>query len=781
MILFLFLVIFAISNFLILYPTHLILLDCIFITMYLLILPGALTLMLLGSVIKSFWEKFCITVGISVGILMFYGLVLNFILPNFDIIPFSRISETVAFDYLLTLLFVANLYKYRSQIFNFKKWVELLMPGRKSLLNKCNKKIKKVNLLNTSFYLYVLTFPVLSTLGAISLNNGGSNFFSMFLLGDIGLLILLITLFRNKISEGVFLSTIYFIGLAILLMTSLRGWYMTGHDVQFEYYIFQLTKSHQYWNIDFYKDAYNACLSITILPTILANLLPVRDVYIFKVVFQIIFALCPVSIYLLIRKYSTSFIAFISAFYFITFPTYLNDMPMLNRQEIAFLFFSLLLLILFRNEKTYGKFVILGLLSFGLITSHYSTNYIALILLVATYITYQLIRFILKKKIPSRILHIKYNVRKLNILVRRNYIPLSLITFLCLITLVWNGLLTNTSNHLLDTLSQTFTNVENILKQENMRSILTFPVISSKKLSDSEYLSMFKEKQIDLAKRERVQDFYSSVATTDINQPTISVQFLPLTPIGKFITVQGVNVFNINYDSRQLLADLIQILVALGFIGFVVVKNGRKYDTEYIIACLICIVLLGLMVVLPVLPVNYSLLRLVQQLLIILGLPVTLGLFLLLAKFKKLSPYLVSIVSILFFLNLSGFVSEITGGYYPQLGLRNGGSYFDAYFTHDSEVASIKWLESNMIPNSTVQTDPLTRDKLLANGNIPTLSGIFPETYRQHAYVYSGYFNTTAGGMIISTDRSLVIAYPTDFLESNKDLVYNNGLTKIYK
>ena len=63
--------------------------------------------------------------------------------------------------------------------------------------------------------------------------------------------------------------TIYLLSLSLLLMTSLRGWFVTGHDIQREFRVFELASGQGVWNIESFPDAYNACLSVTILPTII--------------------------------------------------------------------------------------------------------------------------------------------------------------------------------------------------------------------------------------------------------------------------------------------------------------------------------------------------------------------------------------------------------------------------------------------------------------------------------------------------------------------------------
>ena len=133
-------------------------------------------------------------------------------------------------------------------------------------------------------------------------------------------------------------GALYLLSAALLLMTSLRGWSVTGHDIQLEYRVFQLTAAHGKWDMSTFQNPYNACLSITLLPTQMAALLHVDDPYIYKVFFQLLFAACPVMVFLLARRYFSVRVAVLAVVYFIGFPTFFTDMPFLNRQEMALLF-----------------------------------------------------------------------------------------------------------------------------------------------------------------------------------------------------------------------------------------------------------------------------------------------------------------------------------------------------------------------------------------------------------------------------------------------------------
>ena len=172
--------------------------------------------------------------------------------------------------------------------------------------------------------------------GANRLNNGSGDLVALLGLSLVAVNFALLLWWRAGLRDSVIAASTYVLGLSLLLATSLRGWYITGHDIQREYRVFQLTKDHGVWNIGSFRDAYNACLSITILPTEIWQLIRVDDPYVYKVFFQLLFAACPVLVYLLARRYWSKQVSVLAVVYFVGFPTFFSDMPFLNRQEIAF-------------------------------------------------------------------------------------------------------------------------------------------------------------------------------------------------------------------------------------------------------------------------------------------------------------------------------------------------------------------------------------------------------------------------------------------------------------
>ncbi len=297
------------------------------------LLPGFLISLILRIKRISFWENLLIIVGLSIAFLEFGGLLLNILLPLFGINdPLAFQNLIIGFDIYLSLLFIFAWLRTKSLV------VQIHLPIHSAIQNV--------------LYTLPLFFPILAALGAIVLNNGGSDILTLILLGSIAFYSLLLLLLRNKIPVNLYPYALFFIGVASLFTTSLRSWYITGHDIETEFYVFKLTNTHHLWNMAFFQDAYNACLSITILPTIFTNLLSIQDMYVYKVIFQILFATSSVLVFFILRNYTTPIFAFLSAFLFMSFPTFFNDMAMLNRQEIGFIFFGLVLYVMLNSNRS---------------------------------------------------------------------------------------------------------------------------------------------------------------------------------------------------------------------------------------------------------------------------------------------------------------------------------------------------------------------------------------------------------------------------------------------
>jgi uncharacterized membrane protein len=742
----------------------------------LIILPGLLTLLILKINLKEFWGYMGLTVGISLLELMILGLLVNTLLPNagFDM-PLTKeiLLPTISFF----IIILTSIAWYRN--------------------NGLNIAINNKLLIFENNYEFILAFfPVIfvlmSILGAIRLNNGEDGIITLMMLIGIGIYMSILIFFNKKLGENVIPTAFFFISLSLLFMTSLRGWYITGHDIQVEFSVFELAANNNLWSIASFHNAYNACLSITILPTIFSKLLHISDPYVFKVLFQIIFAMVPSIIYLTIKKYTTSFIAILSVIYFISFPTFFGDMPMLNRQEIAFLFLSLMFYIMFKENilvklRKY-LFIILGL---GLILSHYSTTYsiIAILIFLVCF------RPFLKKSLG----YILFRKGKLidsgiNIFESKssksNLITIPMVIALISASFFWSSILTKTSSGSIDrVLNETLTAIRNNALDAKSGDT-AYSLFYGKNIDPETELTDYNNKVV-LETRKNAPDgvYYDDVTYAKYPIKVVPDEISTLTRLGKELESTGINITSFNYAVRQGSAKILQILIIVGFI-FVLFK--RKYlqktlDVEFVLLALGSLILVLSQVILPVLSAEYGLLRAFQQALFFLGIFIVIGSLALTSYLGKTNQIvLTSLLAISFFFSSTGVFTSLLGGYGPQLHLSNDGSYYDLYYMHDSEATSIKWLnksiETSEDSHAEIQSDRLAILKAKTFFDIDFLNDIYPALIRKNAYVYLGFRNTIKKQSSITYNSdTITYAYPVQFLEDNKDLIYNNGYSIIYK
>lgn len=761
---------FGLFNLAVLWGAHAVVL-CTAITFgFLTIVPGLLIITASRLRLKVDWSYVFYSVCLSILFLLFAGLLVNTILPLAGVSgPLRTTPLLVSLDILLAILGGVAL--------KFSVFEPL------TLRPKANKLF---------WGIFPAVFPVLSIFGAISLNNGGSNILTLTMYcGSLIYLGYLATLRNKKIFDtSTVAAAIFWISLALLFATSLRGWYITGHDIQREYYVFQLTKLNWHWSIALLRDPYNACLSITILPTIFASLTKINDIYIFKVLFQIIFALCPVAVYLLSRRLSNARWSLLATIYFIAFPTFLNDMPMLNRQEIGFMFFAAMLLMVFKEHLPLWQrrtlFIAFG---FGVIVSHYSSTYATLGILILAAVTELLIKWpYINRLLRKLILSLKQEVPDFIETNERRFVLISMILLLSLASFTWSAQLTKTSSGFFDTMIKTIKGVSGNVQNDAKSTDTKASIFSWSQPDTTKVFNTYVKSSVESARAGLNPNKFYPMATVDqYPLKLVNEETAPLNKVGRFIS-KIASPFKINYILHQGFAKLLQILIAIGAAAIFMRKRfSRDLNRDFVGLLLASIVFVGLLVVLPTLTLSYGLLRAFQQILMIVALPIIIGSFVMFSFLpKKNREGAVIGLALLFFASTTGLIAEITGGYYYPLELHNNGAYYDDYYFHGTEIASIDWLAKERVATNTIQTDVeadrFSFTKIRTVGNFGSTSDILPGVVKKDSYVYLSYANVNKQrAYAVSQNDSFTYTYPIEFLQRNKDLVYSSGSSEVYR
>lgn len=639
----------------------------------------------------------------------------------------------------------------------------------KSILTLPRLKIKKIPKIGWMLIVASAFLPVLAVLGAFRLNNGGDALLAQWALGYGAALIIFVLAKRRQLPEGLLAWFIFIAGFTILLMTSLRGWDIVGHDIAREFRVFTLTHQHAHWDIALNRDPYNACLSITILPEMFARILNVSGLVVFKLILQAVFAACPVVIFILLRRYTPKLGALIGTLLFICYPTFINDSAMLTRQGVAYLFFALALLLIANSTLRVRYKMLFLLCALGAVLSHYSTAYMFVALFAAAAILKTLFHWWQRRKRSA--FHYGEPKKQKTILS-----PL-FATLLFLFTFIWYSQITATSDGLIITLRKSLSNLPQLFTDDN-------------KSSDTSTVLLFgsAKTQADLYQAyltDSLSKHPTTLAEAIEYMPLLTSDDLPLTPLGKQAHSVGIDPTLI-ITLRQNFAKVLQLLALLGVVYVTyrfIIKKDHSLGPDFIFLSLAGLVLLAFMVLLPVLSINYGILRAFQQGLIFLILPITV---LLVAMSRWLKPSIYTNLAIsgivILFLTFTGWFAQLLGGVSPSLTMNNQGLYYGLYYSTEADAQAFRWIKSHIPANGSVRAANFNR-AFMHDPMYPfSTAGILPSQINEFSFVYLDPAQTQAKKLYTYHDSSpLIMTFPLDYYDSTKNQIYSTAQTRIYR
>jgi uncharacterized membrane protein len=349
------------------------------------IFPGFIFLKLLNLHKFSKVETIALSIGLSIALLMFSGFVVNQFCLLFNINgPLSSVNLLIFFDFFiisaLILLIISNLNSQDAQKTNWS------FPS------------KKIILLMVS----LSALPILSILGALKVNFYGNNVVLLAMFVLISFLII-ISIMTNKLPKKIYPYVILIISVSLIIHSTLVSDFVLSHgsDIPSELHVFKLTQENQFWNasVNIEHDVFGrlyAMLSITILPTVYANLLNLTPDTIFILIFPIFLSLVAIVFYFLWKNFFGERTALIASFLFMVQATFFTEMMGLMRQIFAELFFVLLLFIIFKTEVPRNiKLCLFTIFSAALIVSHYGIAEIFLLFIIFAWV----ISWLTKRKV----------------------------------------------------------------------------------------------------------------------------------------------------------------------------------------------------------------------------------------------------------------------------------------------------------------------------------------------------------------------------------------------
>lgn len=760
-----------------------------------LVLPGALTLTLASVQIADGTARLSMWLLVSLLELIVLGLVQNTVLPMFGVV---RPLDTVSVVWSVTVLVLLLFFMAWPRLGTYK--IEVALPtGCMTLVS----------------VLHLVLPPLLAVsgaLGALLLNVSNESWLTLTFLVVAAVYMGVLYRVADTLPRYIAPYALFFLGLGLLLMTSLRGWYISGHDIQREFYVFQLARDAGVWSMAAYRDAYNACLSITILPTMLANVLHVADAYVYKALYQVIFAFAGVLAYLISRRWLSVRLSLLSGLLLISFPTFFQDMPYLVRQEVAFLFYGGLIYALFaRGFSDRARQALVVAFGVGVVLSHYSTTYTVLFTLVLAVLGMPLFFKVLRLLHTRHVLPDSALMRDLAARGRTRVVRFLPVVLIVIVALLWTSVITDTDGHLKSVIQETWSAIVGGT-EDTERSVDVLFLFSFGRPEVEHTLDEYIEEFVEPRRMEAPEQFYATSTYANYPQVTLGRIELPTTPLGSVGREYGLMLKDVVTYVGRLLAKIMQGAIVLGLLYVLFSRRWpRRIDAEYYVLAVLTIFFVLLCIVVPMLSIEYGLFRALQQSMFILAPFLVLGLLLVGQGFAWLVERWLRLVrvpgdsqmrqegytygvagtlTILFMLYATGVMTHLVGGNLPPAHLYNVGDDYRHYIVEPGEYEAIQWIKEEQRRTfeetgyyATVQTDRFMHKKLSAYMTEGISYHVYPGVVQRDAYVVVSpamRFSQSAG-MVYHEGVNIKYAYPLSFLDEVKDVVFDNGTVVIYR
>ncbi|MFJ3922893.1 hypothetical protein [Streptomyces sp. NPDC090022] len=620
---------------------------------------------------------------------------------------------------------------------------------------------------------------LLSVAGPTRLNNGlGGTVSTLALVVVTGLLVLLL-LRHERYTPAVLDLGVYASAAALLLLTSLRGWYITGHDIQREYLFFRLTLGGEYWDISAYTDPYMACLSITLLPVSVFRLTGIPDLYVFKAVLPLLFALTPVLVHRAVRAIAPPLVALLSAVFFMTFPTFFTDMPFLGRQAIAFLLLGCAMLVLTDSRRSLRlRRVVFTVLLAGVVLSHYSTIYVVVGALGTAFTVDKAWRLLSR---PGR-----GNPRRKRGQDRMfTFLTWWMVAVPAVLALLWAGPLTHTGGQLQSTLKVVSQDLFGAGGQRGGSSDTRYSLFGGAEVTPEQRLADYSADTVRYTEADRAAGKFPPLKSLSAYPtPAVEKANMPLTAAGRALDAAGVSVPGLNGVLRQAAALLLQLLV---LIGLVVAVRGRNSAftpvRDQVTLTVGSLAMMALFTLVPQLSVDYSVLRAFQQGLIFFAPFIAAGALWAVRWAGQRAVPVVCVLVAGLMLDLTGVVPKTLGGYPAQLALSNSGPYYDIYYPHTEDRRAAMWLNQRAAgDDGVVQTDRYSFSRLQTLLTGRTQDGIHPTVLRSQSYVLLGSTPTRKDEVTLFFRGDLVTyRYPRGLLDTTRNLIYSSEGAVVYR
>jgi len=583
----------------------------------------------------------------------------------------------------------------------------------------------------------LIWLPTLSIAGTYILNIYDINSLLIICLLLIAFFILLISLFNKGLSSEFYIIVIFLFSISLISMFSFRSNHILGMDRHYEFYYFLRTLSSSAW-LPSGNSTLDACLSVTILPTMFNSFLNLQPEQLYKILNPLVFSFTPIIIYIISKNYIGNFYSFLVACLFMSQKLFIFHQG--GRTNIALFFCACTIMVLLSNDiDMLRKKVLLLVFITSIIVSHYSTAYIFFLIMIATYVLLNVFSKLFKSNKLSA-----DQGKKLGF---------GIILLFFMIMFLWYSQLT------------------------------VVPFITGIKFFVTTLVS-FNNFFIQESRHESIPAMFGAGITEktqiDILEFALSWIIIFIILIGLFISICDILLRHIRSSMNDGLCSRTSghYIKIINFLN--AIKNFRLSDIDkaidpiYLSMAIIFAGILVLTVLLPYVSIGYSIDRTYLFSMLFLGIFFIIGSGFISKRFRMQPYFLILLILIPYFLCTTGVIHQISED--PQiLTLNSKGFDFDIFFIFDSESTGAKWLEQYKLQRKRIYTDFTGGNILLSQGRIRDSDQYaLVSDYYIKGYVYLRSYSIRSQFLI---DYNF-IAHPLSSYNNkilNKNKIYNSG------
>ena len=610
--------------------------------------------------------------------------------------------------------------------------------------------------------------PLAGLAGAERLNNGRGALLDL-IVWLVVLLVLGGILWRtSRWTDTQIKLALFGASLTLLYLYSYRSNNLFGFDIQQEFQRFSDTFRAGRWTAPSNGDPYAAMLSITALPTALAKVSGISGIYVFKGVFPLFLAWIPPLTYGFARRWFSPLASAVSAIYLIVLAQFAGELSGISRQEVGLFYFALLLVVLFDvGLMGYRRtLVAIGVLA-ALTVSHYSSSYVAVALLVVTWLGFSAVRVVSTWRNRRSTHRVRRPIQKVYVSFVIAFSGLAMV-------LIWDLGVTSSAHNLTSFVSSMVDQGPNILPHAK-GSIFTRWLSGNvnQTISPSKYYRL----ALQASKHESWLNPY----------PRSITSHFPAAAAPKATNAGlGYNGLASALESiGTVVGELFLALVVLGTLVMVFRNRITSVPREVAVLCAATLAFAGIIRVSGTFGEVYNQDRAQIQAGMVLCVSLALGI----SWFAKRSHQLTAAGSIVGLIVLgvtvpaggTGLIAQVGPGGSPLL--QNSGTSYNYSDMTDQEVAAAKWLVQEAGPHPLIWTDEFGELRIWAGTTYAaaTHTDLTPGTIDQGSWVLATGYNI--GGTAYGEVDNEVSTYlfPSAFLGRVKALVYSSPGARVYR